>query len=232
MKHYLVFLLIGIITLSCQTTPKNNTLISGEVMGLKKGKLYLERIQDSALVIIDSIRVDGDSRFSFSLQLDEPEMLYLFLQKTAGTSVEDGIAIFAEPGEIQLHTRLNNFEGAAQISGSRNQEVYDQFKRLNQRFKERELDLIAEELMAKRNRNKKQLDEINAKQMALLKSRYLAVINFSINHSNYEVAPFLALTEIYDTSVAMLDSIYVSLSPEVKNSRYGLQLKEYLQSRK
>ncbi len=66
----------------------------------------------------------------------------------------------------------------------------------------------------------------------LLLRRYLFTINFASNNSDKEIAPYLMVTEVNDTSIKLLDSIMVKLSPEVKNSKYGKDLKLLIDKRK
>ena len=42
------------------------------------------------------------------------------------------------------------------------------------------------------------------------------------------VAPYLALTEIYDAKINLLDTINNSLTPEIKASKYGKKLQEFI----
>ena len=39
---------------------------------------------DTSLVAIDTIKIDGDSKFETNLDLKSPEMLYLFLDRELG----------------------------------------------------------------------------------------------------------------------------------------------------
>ena len=58
---------IALITLiACdkkETVEGANVHITGNVEGLSQGKLYLQKIEDTTLVIIDSIQINGDSKF-------------------------------------------------------------------------------------------------------------------------------------------------------------------------
>ena len=56
----------------------------------------------------------------------------------------------------------------------------------------------------------------------------LFTTNFAITNSDSEVAPYIALTEMYDASLKMLDTVNNSLSDKVKKSDYGKRLQEYL----
>ncbi len=66
----------------------------------------------------------------------------------------------------------------------------------------------------------------------LLLRRYLFTLNFASTNSNREIAPYLLLTEVNDTSLKLLDSVMVKLSSEVKLSKYGKDLQVLIDRRK
>jgi hypothetical protein len=57
-------------------------------------------------------------------------------------------------------------------------------------------------------------------------------VNFAVTNNNSEVSPYLALTEIYDAQTKWLDTINNSLTPKVKDSKYGKALDGYIIQRK
>jgi hypothetical protein len=231
MKKFFSFFAILFLALACAEEQKNTT-ITGDIRGLKKGTLYLEKLKDSTMVTIDSLVMSGNSDFTFNLNLESPEVLYLFLRKTDNTIVEDGIEFFAEPGTITINTSLDNFEANAQIAGSVNHNIYLDYQKLMRRYHDRSLELFVENLEAERDGNDVRKVEINQQYESLIASRYIATINFTINHNEYEVAPYLALSEIFDANVKYLDTIYKSLTPEVKSSTYGRQLENFIKERR
>ena len=54
-------------------------MITGNIKGLKKGTIYLQRVNDTALVTIDSMEVKGNAEFTFISQIEEPEIHYIYL---------------------------------------------------------------------------------------------------------------------------------------------------------
>jgi hypothetical protein len=62
----------------------------------------------------------------------------------------------------------------------------------------------------------------------LIKRRVLFTTNFALTNSDSEAAPYIALTEMYDASLKMLDTVNSSLTPRVKESVYGKRFQEYL----
>lgn len=66
----------------------------------------------------------------------------------------------------------------------------------------------------------------------LLRAKYLYTVNFAINNKELEIAPYLAVHEIYDVNIIFLDTIYGSLPKEVRKSIYGKALKDLLKERR
>ncbi len=56
-------------------------------------------------------------------------------------------------------------------------------------------------------------------------------VNFAMNHQEYELAPYLMLSEIYNSNTKYLDTVYKSLTPKIKDSKYGKALESLIQSR-
>jgi hypothetical protein len=55
----------------------------------------------------------------------------------------------------------------------------------------------------------------------VIKRKYLYATNFAINNKDHEVAPYIALAEIYDINLKFLDTIQKSMTPKVAQSLYG-----------
>jgi len=226
-------LFLSILVVSCTTAKKQgNVSISGTVKGLKKGTLYLQKIQDTILVNLDSLVIDGDSKFAFETDIEEPEIHYLFLDKHDGAQFNDRIDFFAEVGEIIINTSLNGFEKDALISGGKNQTKFSEYKKMNKRFNERNLRILKEDYEAKKQNDEEKLAENDKAYKNLLRQKYLYTINFAITNKKLEVAPYITLNEVFDANIKYLDTVAKSLSPRVKKSIYGKQLSEYITKRK
>ena len=53
-------------------------IIQGQIKGLKKGTLYLQKMKDTILVSVDSVQINGDGNFILSDEVESPEV-YLYL---------------------------------------------------------------------------------------------------------------------------------------------------------
>jgi hypothetical protein len=227
-KTILAFVTLLIISACNKNDSKTNLHLTGNIKGLKKGTLYIQRVVDTALVAIDSITIDGSSTFETNLNLESPEMLYLFLDRGVTNSMDNNLLFFAEAGTINIDTNLDSFIGSAKITGSKNQEKYEEYKKINSRFRDENLDLIEQKFNTAKTNNLKAVDSLNAKQESNIKRKYLFATNFAINNRDYEVSPYIALSDIYDINIKYLDTIQKSMSPKVAKSLYGKKLTEYV----
>lgn len=230
MKNLLV-LAIAIATLiacSKKEDETGNVHISGTIEGLSQGKLYIQKIQDTALVVLDSIMIKGDPNFESHITLDSPEMLYLFLDRGQTNSIDNSLPFFAEPGTITINTKLKEFFAAAKITGSKNHDLFIEFNNLNKRFTDENLSIMEKRLQNEVNFNQKTQDSINEAFDKLVKRKYLYVANYAATHADYEIAPYLALSEIANINVTFLDTIASKMTPQVANSKYGKMLTEHI----
>lgn len=229
MKKPIVVFFTLLLLASCnKEVSKTNLHLTGNIKGLKNGTLYIQRIVDTSLVALDTITIDGDSKFETDIDLKSAEMLYLFLDRGVTNSMDNNILFFAEPGTMNIETNLDSYISSAKITGSKNQEKYEEYQKINSRFRDENLDMIQQKFIALKKGNTKALDSLNAKQDNNTKRKYLFATNFAINNNDFEVSPYIALSEIYDINIKYLDTIQKSMSPKVAKSLYGKKLTDYV----
>ena len=232
MKYLYTLLFLMVLLTNCSSPKKGNVTITGNIKGLKKGTVYLQRIQDTMLINIDSVQIEGDSEFILVSNIQEPEIHYLYLDKDDGKQYNDRIDFFAEPGEINITTSVRDFEKDIKIKGGKNQEKLEEYKKMLQRFNERNLRIIKEDFEASKQNDEEKLIENDKAYKNLLRQKYLYTINFAIHNKKLEVAPYITMNEVYDANLKYLDTVAKSLSPKVKKSLYGKQLIQYIKERK
>ena len=107
MQKTLVAIFALALLFSCSEKKTDKNLhITGFIKGFKKGTLYIQRIKDTTLVAIDTIKIDGDSNFSSDLKIDSPEMMYLFIDRGVTNSIDNNLPFFVEPGNIKIESSL------------------------------------------------------------------------------------------------------------------------------
>lgn len=231
-----VFFLIVLFFSSCKNHDKGFSdgfmMVKGKIEGLRKGMLYLQKMKDTVLVNVDSILVNGSPIFKFQTPLETAEVFYLYLDKEDGDSLNDRIMFFGEKGTIEINTLLKTFESSAKITGSKNQELLQEFQSFNRKFNDENLELIKDLYLAKASKKNKLVDSLQQKIDNLLRRRYLYTINFAAKNTDQNIAPFLALTQVFDANLSLLDSIAVKMSDEVSNSKYGKEFLNFIEKRR
>jgi hypothetical protein len=207
--------------------------VSGRVDGLRKGSLFLQKVIDSTLVNIDTIVINGNPEFNFKTKIESPEIYYLYLNKDDGDTLNDRVMFFAEKGEITINTLLKTFESSAKVSGSENQELLQEYRKIARQFNAKNLDYIKAYINnAKSANDSRSSDSIQKEMDNLLKRRYLYALNFAITHGDNVIAPYIALTEVSDANIKYLDTVASKLTEEVKSSKYGKLLIDLIANRK
>lgn len=233
MKKVCLALVTLIVLASCSNNEQSKDLtLTGTIKGLKSGTVYIQKYQDTSLVVLDSIKIDGNSTFESHLDLTEPEMLYIVLDRGITTTIDNSLLIFAEPGKIDVQTDLKHFYAYAKVTGSKNHELYVNYMKMNSKYNDQLHDLLQLDMDNFKAGKETNSPDIIEKRNLVLKKKYLAAINFAVNHKEYEIAPFVALSEISDANIKYLDTISKSLSPKISASKYGKMLADYIDMRK
>ncbi len=229
-KCLVILLILGFV--ACQKEVKGNLVVSGSIDGLKEGTLYLQKVQDTTLVNLDSLVVNGDANFVFSTTIEEPEVLYIYLDKKDFNDLNDRVDFFAEPGKMTFHTTLRRFEKDAKITGSKNQKDLEAFKEFMTKYNTKELMLLRDGMDAQKDENAKKVMEINEQISNYAKSRMRYILNYAFTNNDKEITPYVVTTETYDANIRFLDTIYQQLTPKIAASKYGKKLKELVEKRK
>ena len=208
---------------------KSNDLmtVNLSVEGFKKGNVYLQKIQDSVLINIDSIFIENSKPIILDYKINSPEIFYINLDIK---SKEKRIEFFGEKGSISINTNLKKFNSNYKITGSKSDSIFRIYQNVIKKFNYQRLDLIK---LSIEKSQKDQLDSlkiIEEQINSLNKRQYLYTLNFAVSNGKSHVAPFIALNEFSEDSKILLDTIRKSLSNEVLNSKYGNMLVKKISS--
>ncbi len=232
MKKIVSLLVLTVLSFSCEKKTEDTMTVSGTIDGLKKGTLYLQHIKDSTLTTIDSLTLRGDGFFSFSHEIEAPEIFYLYLKKADNNDLNDRIAFFGEQGDILVKTKWNTFDSQPKISGSKSHETYAQCAEMLSKFNARALELGQASMHPEIQNDSLAIDSIVRSINKNMVSRYRYVLNFALTNADSYVAPYMALTEAAEANPKYLDSINRALTPKVARSKYGKALDSYVRSLK
>ena len=223
MKKIGFLLLVVMAVVACSKENENTMYVKASVKGLKKGTFYLQKQVDSMIVSVDSISVDGREDFLMTDEVMSPEMYYL----TLGNSSKR-ISFFGEKDTVYISSQLDLFGLKAKVKGSANQELLDNFSEIQQKFNNQKLDLMKEEFEARKANSQDSIEMVAQKLKSWERKKYLYSTNFAVKNANFEVAPYIALTDLFDANIGLLDTINNSLTPSIKESKYGKQLDVYI----
>jgi len=222
----LLILLSVCFLFSCGNETSDTLIVKGTIKGLKKGTVYLKKANDSTLAIIDSMIVGKDSNFRLQTTIESPEVFYLSLDKN--DSDENRITFFGDKGITEINTTLKQFTYDAEIKGSKQQETLEEYLSMNSKFKNKNLELIKESFDALKDNDTALINQTEKTYKNLEKRKYLYTVNFAISNNDSEVAPYLALTELYNANIKFLDIVNDTLTPRVKASNYGKELQRFI----
>ena len=229
-----IFISFVLLIFSCQDKTKineNKMNVIGNIEGLRKGDVYLQKVDNGLIINIDSVKIKGNSNFILNYKIDSPEIFYLYLKKDDGDSLNDRILFFGEKGNIKINTILKTFESSSSIEGSENNDLLNEYIGFKRKFNAQNLSLLQKFYESKKEENKNKADSIELKIDNLIRRRYLYTLNFASKNSNKEVSPYIALTEINDANLKLLDTLASKMSPEVLTGKYGKQFQEFLEDR-
>jgi len=226
MKQILSILIISIFFISCNSE-KGNMIVEGKIKGFQKGMVYLAKVQDTTLVKVDSVKLDGNNTFTLSDNVESPQIYFLSISGTNKI-----LQFFGEKGKISIISDLKTYGYSPIIKGSKNQEFLDIYRETNRKYTNLRLDLIKEKFDAKKEKDTIRVKEIEKEMINILRRKYLYTANFAVNHADHEVSPYLTLSEIYDANPKLIDTIVKSLSKDVRQSIYGKKLVAYYEKQK
>ncbi|TYP97538.1 uncharacterized protein DUF4369 [Tenacibaculum adriaticum] len=224
MKKIVALLTITILVFSC-SKDKGNMIVKGQIKGLKKGTLYLQKMKDTLIVSVDSVKLFGDDKFLLSDNVESPEMYYLTFD---GNTQEKKLMFFGEQGEITVNDNIEEFGFKPEVLGSKNQEVMDKFNEINKQFILKRLDFIKRDIEARAVKDEEAVTDLEAEYKRLVRKRFLFTTNFAISNKDSEAAPYIALSELFDANIYLLDTINNSLTDRVKASMYGKRLNKFV----
>ena len=225
MNKIITVVIAALLILACSSKKNGNMIVKGNIKGLKKGTLYLQKMNDTAIVSIDSMNVYGDGNFTLTDNVDSPVMYYLTFD---GNATDKRILFFGNKGTITINDHIDTFGFSPEITGSKNQLVLNDYMNINNQFKNQRLEFIKKEFEAVRSKDTDLIEKVKNDFNRMIRRKYLYTANFALNNGDSEAAAYIALTELYDANIKLLDTVNSSLSTEVKKSMYGKRLDNYI----
>jgi len=226
MKRLLLSLSAIALLASCNSTSEN-TEVTISINGLKKGTVYLQKITEAGLINLDSVESNGKETLNLRLNLNHPELIYAYLDKADGSTFNDRLAFFAEPGEIHISTSLTNFENDAVIKAGEEHEAFKNLQEMLSRFTKKDFELM-QLAQTDRINDDRFVDSIVKQSNSNNIKRYQFIANYALSNPNKYVSAYLVTSEGEELNPKWKDSIFNNFSEAIKKSTYGQQLNSQL----
>ena len=221
MKNLSIIILSVFLLFSCGKE-KKNMQVNGRIKGLQKGTVYLEKIKDTILVKVDSAKLYNEDTFLLQDNIESPEMYFISLSGSKTI-----IPFFAEKGKITIDADIDDLAKKTKIKGSKNQELLEKFQSYITEYNNLRLDYLKDKFDAYKNKDSLSLAIAKRNIERVDKRQYRYTLNYCFTHANYEIAPYLTLTNLYDLTPKYLDTIINKMPDSIKKSKYGKKLIEY-----
>ena len=215
MKNRIIIFLI--ILTSC-SSEKENLIIEGKISGVKNSKIYLSSVDEEE--ILDSVNII-DGKFTLKTYVDKTKEMSMIL---GDKNSEDKFDFISEPAHILFTSSKDKFVFNGQIQNSKLYTDYKNLKNQINRFDEKDLEMLAEQIEISVIGNPNKYDSINEQRLKLNQRKILFIVNYASNNSSNPISAFISYKYRENINEKFLEKIYENLSEEIKNSYYGAKL--------
>ena len=211
-------IIIFFIILTSCSSEKENLVIEGEINGVKNSKIYLSTVEEGK--IIDSVNII-DGKFKLKTYINDTKEMSMIL---GDKNSENKFDFITEPAHILFTSSKDKFEFNGRIQNSN---LYSDYKKLNNqinRFDEKDLEMLAEQIEISIKGNPNKYDSINEQRLKLNQRKILFIVNYAMSNASNPVSAFISYKYRENINKKYLEKIYENLSEEIKNSYYGAKL--------
>ena len=215
MKNKIIIFLI--ILTSC-SSEKENLVIEGKISGVKNSKIYLSSVDEEE--ILDSVNII-DGKFTLKTYVDKTKEMSMIL---GDRNSKDKFDFISEPAHILFTSSKDKFVFNGQIQNSKLYTDYKNLKNQINRFDEKDLEMLAEQIEISVIGNPNKYDSINEQRLKLNQRKILFIVNYASNNSSNPISAFISYKYRENINEKFLEKIYENLNEEIKNSYYGAKL--------
>ena len=215
MKYNIIIFLI--ILTSC-SSEKENLIIEGKISGVKNSKIYLLSVEEGK--ILDSVNIT-DGKFKLQTYIDATREMSIIL---GDKKSENKFDFISEPTNILFTSSKDKFVFNGKILNSKLYSDYKNLKNQINRFEEKDLEMLAEQIEISVKGDQYKYDSINDQRVKLNQRKILFIVNYAVNNSSNPISAFISYKYRENINEKFLEKIYENLSEEIKNSYYGAKL--------
>ena len=213
---YNIIIFFFILT-SC-LSEKENLIIEGKISGVKNSKIYLSNVEEGK--IIDSANII-DGKFKLQTYIDATREMSIIL---GDKNSENKFDFISEPSHILFTSSKDKFVFNGKIQNSKLYSDYKNLKNQINRFDEKDLEMLAEQIEISIRGNPNKYDSINEQRLKLNQRKILFIVNYAMSNASNPVSAFISYKYRENINKKYLEKIYENLSEEIKNSYYGVKL--------
>lgn len=218
MKRFVILLTIPLIMFACGGPEKYD--ISGSIDNMNKVPVKLQMTQDGEWVTHDSAQVEF-GEFSFQGKLDHPQMMRLQFGEDLGA-----LQFFAENTDIRVTGKKDSLQ-ALEVKGSEIHNRYEQFQDELESYDKELQKAYATYRKAREQEDEAAMKEARDQYQALSENKRAFIQQYVHDHSQSVLAPYITRRYLLSfMEYDQLDSLYTSLAPAVKETKYAEALKE------
>ena len=220
MARYLIKynIIIFLIILTSCSSEKENLVIKGEINGVKNSKIYLSSVEEGK--IIDSVNII-DGKFKLQTYIDATREMSIILDDK---NSENKFDFISEPTNILFTSSKDKFVFNGKIQNSKLYSDYRNLKNQINRFEEKDLEMLAEQIEISIKGAQNKYDSINDQRLKLNQRKILLIVNYAMSNASNPVSAFISYKYRENINKKYLEKIYENLSEEIKNSFYGDKL--------
>ena len=220
MARYLIKynIIIFLIILTSCSSEKENLIIEGKISGVKNSKIYLSFVEEGK--IIDSVNII-DGKFKLQTYIDASREMSIIL---GDKNSENKFDFISEPTNILFTSSKDKFVFNGKIQNSKLYSDYKNLKNQINRFEEKDLEMLAEQIEISVKGDQNKYDSINDQRLKLNQRKILFIVNYAMNNASNPVSAFISYKYRENINKKYLEKIYENLSEEIKNSFYGDKL--------
>lgn len=236
MKTKSLIIIILIILTSC-SQPKNNTkafLLKGKIDGSNTEYMVLRYFDSSNVFVADTLQITNGF-FTTKGHIINTQMVSLSSNLT-GRSIEDpnNLIFFLEPNKIDIILKQGQFK-KAKISGSRTQIEKENLDKLTKPLqgKFELLKLKRDSLKNSKIKNsnddyEKEIEKLNTELQKLQNELKKVELDYSVNNPKSYLSA--SIIDLYKRRIPLdsVKALYTKLDPIIKESSYGLRIKEHI----
>lgn len=218
MRKFALLLLIGTILASCAGN-RDTYNISGKIIGIDSGLVYLQKFNVSDWVKIDSAKLEKGA-FTFKGKTDMPEMWFLTVKDK-----QVFLPVFVENSNISVEVYADSID-KTNISGSATHDLYLKYQKQSDSLNKLMEAVYRDYKEAKDQNDTIKMEKADSVSESLDKAVKANVIQFAKANSKSVVGPYLIMRSAWQFDLPDLEEIVAAFDTSLNRSSYVETIKK------